>query len=150
MLTRCRTYFLLIAVALLSATACERTALNPGGDNPDNAMSLALSLKHTGDSPAAQTKMSTDITQDNAPFRGIEQVCVIPFHSEDADDPVTAASARLGDRNVVIQNPAINRNGLVANNFSHLYTVVQVPVLTNHVLAYGKAYDSGSASTKEG
>lgn len=150
MLTRCRTYFLLIAVALLSATACERTALSPGGDNPDNAISLALSLKHTGDSPAAQTKMSTDITQDNAPFRGIEQVCVIPFHTEDADDPVTAASARLGDRNVVIQNPAIKRNGLVANNYSHLYTVVQVPVLTNHVLAYGKAYDSGSASTKEG
>ena len=155
MLTRCRTYFLLIAVALLSATACERTALSPGGDNPDNAISLALSLKHIGDSPAAQTKMSTDITQDNAPFRGIEQVCVIPFQTEVDEEteeasPATATSARLGSSNVVIQNSAISRNGLVANNYSHLYNIVQVPVLTNRVLAYGKAYDTGSVSTKEG
>jgi len=50
----------------------------------------------------------------------------------------------------VIQNSAISRNGLVANNYSHLYNIVQVPVLTNRVLAYGKAYDTGSVSTKEG
>ena len=148
MLARWRTYFLLIAVVLLSATACERTALSPDADGPDNAISLALSLKHSGDIPA-QTKMSTDITQDNAPFRGIEQVCVIPFQTEEAD-PVTATSARLGSSNVVIQNSAISRNGLVANNYSHLYNIVQVPVLTNRVLAYGKAYDTGSVSTKEG
>lgn len=149
MLTRCRTYSLLLAVALLSATACERTALSPDADGPDNAISLALSLKHSGDVPAAQTKMSTDITQDHAPFRGIEQVCVIPFQTEGAD-PITAGSARLGSSNVVIQNSAISQTGLVANNYSHLYNVVQVPVLTNRVLAYGKAFDSGSVSTKEG
>ena len=151
MLARRRTYSLLFAVALLSAAACERTALSPDANGPDNAISLALSLKHTGDVPAARTKMSTDITQDGtgATFRGIEQVSVIPFQIEDAK-PVEAGSARLGSSNVVIQNSAISQNGLIANNYSHLYNVVQVPVLTNRVLAYGKAYDAGSASTKEG
>lgn len=142
-------YSLLLAAALLSATACERIAIGAGADGQDGTLSLALSLKHTGNVPAAQTKMATDITQDNASFRGIEQVYVVPFQTENAG-PVDAGSARLGSSNVLIQNPTISRTGLIANNCSHLYKIVQVPVLTNRVLAYGKANDSGSVSTKEG
>ena len=150
MLARVWTYSLLFAIALLSATACERMAVGSGANGRENAITLALSLKHTGDGTATQTKMSTDITQDkNAPFRGIEQVHVIPFQTEDAS-AVEAGSARLGDSNVEIQNPAINRAGLAANNNSHLYSFATIPLKTNRVLAYGKAFDSGSVSTKEG
>lgn len=112
-------------------------------------MSLALSLKSTGDVPEVQTKMTAAITQDGAGFRGIEQVYVIPFQTASAA-PVSMGNARLGDRNVYINNPAIGQTGLVANNNSHLYNLANVPLNTNRVLAYGKAFDSGSVSTKEG
>ena len=137
----------LFAIALL--TACERTALGPDSTGKDNAISLALSLKYTGNVPADQTKMSSDITQDGSGFRGIEQVYVVPFQTESAS-PVEVGNARLGNRNVLIQNPTIGQYGLIANNNSHLYSIVLVPMMTNRVLAYGKAFDSGSVSTKEG
>ena len=137
----------LFAIALL--TACERAALGPDATGQDNAISLALSLKYTGNVPADQTKMSSDITQDGSGFRGIEQVYVVPFQTESAF-PVEIDNARLGNRNVLIQNPAIGQYGLINNNNSHLYSIVLVPMMTNRVLAYGKAFDSGSVSTKEG
>lgn len=142
-------YFLLCAVALLSATACERTALNSGAYGQDNAISLALSLKNAGNVPANQTKMSSAITQNGSGFRGIEQLYIVPFQTQNAE-PVSSGSARLGSRNVGIPNPEIGQTGLIANNNSHLYDFVQVPQNTNRVLAYGKAFDSGSVSTKEG
>ena len=112
-------------------------------------MSLALSLRTTGDIPQAQTKMTADITQDKASFRGIEQVYVIPFQTESAI-PVSMGNTRLGNRNVYINNPVISQTGLVPNNHSHLYNFVVVPLSTNRVLAYGKAFDSGEVLTKEG
>ena len=112
-------------------------------------MSLALSLKSPGSVPEVQTKMTAAITQDGAGFRGIEQVYVIPFQTAYAA-PVSQDDARIGGRNVYINNPAIGQNGLVANNNSHLYNLVTVPLNTNRVLAYGKAFDSGSVSTQEG
>lgn len=119
-------------------------------DNPwYSTTSLALSLKYAGDVPEVQTKMSAAITQDGAGFRGIEQIYVIPFKTESAI-PVDAGSTRLGARNVYINNPAIGQDGLVANNNSHLYNLVTVPLRTNRVLAYGKAYDIGTVTTKEG
>lgn len=146
---RFRLVFLLSAI-LGGLPACERMAVRADEDVSDSAISLALSLKHSGDAPAAQTKMSYDITQDKEDsFRGIEQIYIIPFQTEEAN-PVDAGSDRLGGSNVVFQNPTISRSGLIANNNSHLYRIVQVPVLTNRVLAYGKAFDSGSVSTKEG
>ena len=113
-----------------------------------NAISLALSLKSTGDVPAVQTKMTAAITQDGAGFRGIEQIYVVPFQTESAV-PVGGGSTRLGDSNVQIHNPTIGQNGLVANNNSHLYDIVRVPLKTNRVLAYGKAFDSGSVATRD-
>lgn len=140
---------MLFAVALLSATACEQIALAPGANDTENGISLALSLKHTGNGSATQTKMSPSITQDGTRFRGIEQIYVIPFQIE-STKPFNPDSPRLGDENVLIQNPTITQTGLVLNNNSHLYNVVKVPVKTNHVLAYGKAFDSGTISSKEG
>ncbi len=140
-------HIILFAIALL--TACDQRALGPGVTDQDNAISLALSLKHIEDDSASQTKMSPAITQDGSGFRGIEQIYVIPFQTESAA-PVNAGSARLGNRNVLIQDPSISQAGLIANNSSHLYNFVQIPISTNRVLAYGKAFNSGSVSTKEG
>lgn len=82
---------------------------------PADAMSLALSLKSPGGVPDVQTKMTAAITQDGAGFRGIERVYVIPFQTASAA-PVSQGDARIGGRNVYINNPAIGQTGLVANN----------------------------------
>ena len=110
-------------------------------------MSLALSLKSTGDVPTVQTKMTAAITQDGTGFRGIEQVFVVPFQTE-AAIPVSAGSTRLGG--VYIHNPTIAQTGLVANNNSHLYSIARIPLNTNRVLAYGKAFDAGTVTSKQG
>ncbi len=114
-----------------------------------NDISLALSLKSTGDVPHVQTKMTAAITQDGTGFRGIEEVHIVPFLTESAA-PVSAGNPRLGGTNVYIQNPVIGKTSLVANNNSHLYPVVKVPLSTNRVLAYGKTMDSGNAATRQG
>lgn len=111
-----------------------------------SGVSLSLSVASTR---TLTTKMTAVITQDGAGFRGIEQVHVVPFHTVSAV-PVSAGSTRLGTRNVYIENSAIEQTGLVANNNSHLYNTVSIPRNTNRVLAYGRALDSGDASTKEG
>ena len=114
-----------------------------------NSVSLALSLKNTGETPKVQTKMTATITQDGSGFRGIEQVFMIPFQTVSAS-PVTAENSRLGTKNISLQSPGISNNGLVANNNSHLYDFASVPQRTNRVLAYGKAPDSGSVSDVRG
>lgn len=138
-----------VAVSAFLPGGCSYPLGEKGGDGQYNAISLALSLRNTGDVPEVNTKMTAAITQDGVGFRGIERVYVIPFQTESAV-PVNAGSARLGGRNVYINNPSIGRTGLVANNNSHLYNTVSAPLRTNRVLAYGKAFDSGSVSTKEG
>ena len=143
-----RLAFIILASAALLSGGCSLRPLEMG-DADYNAISLALSLKNTGNVPEVQTKMTAAITQDGTGFRGIEQVYVIPFQTESAN-PVNAGSTRLGGRNVYINNPTIGQNGLVANNNSHLYKLASVPQKTNRVLAYGKAFNSGSVTTKEG
>ncbi|MBP5720381.1 MAG: hypothetical protein J6W82_04895 [Bacteroidales bacterium] len=138
-----------IAATALLSSGCSNLLEERGSDGPYSTLSLALSLKSPGDVPGGQTKMTTAITQDGTSFRGIEQVYMIPFLTASAS-PVENGSARLGDRNVVIENSAIGENGLVAKNNSHLYNMVMLPWLMNRVLAYGKAFDSGSVSTREG
>lgn len=139
----------LVLLALLSGGCLTRPLDKEGAEGLDDAMSLALSLKSTGDVSGVPTKMTAAITQDGVGFRGIERIYVVPFQTE-AAVPVVAGSTRLGDSNVSIHNPTIGQNGLVANNNSHLYNIVKVPRMTNRVLAYGKAFDSGSVATKEG
>lgn len=135
----------ILALSLLILTGCAREDV----DGTGNGVSLALSLKNVGQVPEIQTKMTATITQDGAGFRGIEQVYVIPFLTKDAD-LVIAGSNRLGSSNVKIQNPVIGQNGLVDNNRAHLYKMASIPLRTNRVLAYGKAFDDGSVSTREG
>ena len=145
-----RLAFIMLVLSALLSSGCVRPLEWEGTDDPYNAISLALSLRSPGSVPqGSATKMSSVITQDGSGFRGIEQVYVIPFRTESAN-PVASGSARWGDRNVVIQNPSIGQTGLVANNNAHLYNTAILPKYMNRVLAYGKAVDDGSVSTKEG
>lgn len=143
-----RPAFILLALSALLSSGCVYPLEREGIAGQYNAISLAVSLKSPGDVPVGPaTKMSATITQEGSGFRGIEQVYVIPFQTASAS-PLNDGSTRLGDRNVVIQNPSIT--GLVANNNAHLYNFAILPQFMNRVLAYGKAFDSGSVSTKEG
>ena len=144
-----RTLITFLVLSALLSSGCTHSLEREGAVTHNDAMSLALSLKATGDVSEVRTKMTTAITQDGAGFRGIEEVYVIPFQTESAA-PVSGGSSRLGGQNVYINNPAIGQTGLVANNNSHLYNLALIPLNTNRVLAYGKAFDSGSVSTKEG
>jgi len=145
-----RLAFILLALSALLSSGCVRPLEWEGTEDSYNAISLALSLRSPGDvSEGPATKMSSVITQDGSGFRGIEQVYVIPFKTESAN-PVAGGNARWGDRNVVIQNSAIGKTGLVANNNAHLYNIAILPRFMNRVLAYGKAVDNGSVSTMEG
>ncbi len=144
-----RLAFILLALSALLSSGCTHSLEREGADAPYNAISLALSFKAPGDVPMEPaTKMTTTITQDGKPFRGIEQVYVIPFQTESAN-PVEGGSARLGDRNAIIQNPTIGVNGLVANNNSHLYDFAILPKNMNRVLAYGKATDDDFMYSRE-
>lgn len=145
-----RPAFILLALSALLSSGCVYPLEREGADGQYNAISLALSLKSPGDVPdGPATKMSAAITQDGLPFRGIEQVYVIPFQTTSAA-PVGKDSTRKGDRNVIIQNPSIGKTGLVAYNNAHLYNIAFLPQYMNRVLAYGKAMDDGSVSTKDG
>lgn len=145
-----RLSFILTALSALLSSGCSLRPLEGvGADMQYNDTSLALSLRTAGSVPEVQTKMTAAITQDGNGFRGIEQVFMIPFETSSAG-PVSNASPRLGARNVVLQNPGISTTGLIANNNSHLYDFAIIPKRTNRVLAYGKAPDNGSVSTKEG
>ena len=140
--------FPVMLLAIL-ATGCVYP-LTDSQDLPENVTtSFAMSLKNVAASQDPATKMSTAITQDGSGFRGIEHVYVIPFKTESAN-PVDGGSARLGDHNVFIQNSSIGQTGLVANNNAHLYNIAILPRYMNRVLAYGKAVDDGSVSTKDG
>ena len=140
---------ILLALSALLSGGCTRSLEREGADGPYNAISLALSLRSPGNVPEEPvTKMTAAITQDGKPFRGIEQVYVIPFQTASAN-PVVDGNTRLGDRNVFIQNSAIGKTGLVANNNSHLYSIAILPRNMNRVLAYGKSADDGPVSTRQ-
>ena len=141
---RFHSYRLLLPLLVLIASACAKS----GQPNDGNGISLSLSVAPRG-SVSTNTKMTTAITQDGAGFRGIEQVYVVPFQTNNSG-PVGNGNPRLGGSNVYIQNPTISQTGLVANNNSHLYDIAEVPLKTNRVLAYGKASDAGEISSKAG
>lgn len=141
--------FILLALSALLSSGCTHSLEREGADSPYRTISLALSLESPGDVPESPaTKMTATITQNGKPFRGIEQVYVIPFQTESAA-PVVDVSTRLGDRNVVIHNSAIGETGLVANNNAHLYNIAILPKSMNRVLAYGKSKDDGLVSSQQ-
>ena len=133
------------AFALIFLAGCS-SRIDEGPLVSENVeTSFALSVKFAG----ARTKTSTSVTQDNGSFRGIDQVYIVPFQTASAA-AVAAGDTRLGNQNVLLQNPYIPSDGLVASNNSHLYEMVVIPREMNRVLVYGKALDEGAVTTVAG
>ena len=107
-------------------------------------LTLAMSVKSMEEGRPVTTKMSPSITQASGSFRGIEQIYVIPFQTE---SPVAPQDPRLGGKNVIMDNPVIGKSVFYYNR---LFENAVMPMAMNHVLVYGKAFDSGTVSTQEG
>lgn len=115
--------------------------------NGVHSLSMVMSLKNVRPGQELSTKMTSDITQSECEFRGIEQLYVVPFSTE--SHHVEHQDQRLGSRNVSLGGTGISRTGLVKNNNSHLFGTATVPNGMNSVLVYGKAPDMGSDASKE-
>lgn len=119
--------------------------LEDGQNQPrEVTVSFAMSLKNVSSSQAPATKMNGSVVQAGGVFRGIEQLFIVPFHTENGTEkggPVRATDERLGNYNVGRNSLWISYDGLVDNNHSHLYEVVIMPMSMNRVLTYGKVFD---------
>lgn len=117
-------------------------------DGPEDAgVSLVMSLKNVLPGQNVSTKMSSEVTQADGTFRGIDHLYVVPFNTE--SEHVEPQDPRLGGRNVGLSSAGISKTGLVANNNSHLFGSAIVPNGMNTVLVYGKAPDMGADASKE-
>lgn len=137
----------LFILTVWTGTGCDRLD-NIAPADRDPSLSLVLSLKNVLPGQDAPTKMSTQVTQSEGVFRGIEQVYLVPFNTEESRS-VEPAEPRLGTQNVVLGSTGINKSGLVANNNAHLFGSAIVPSRMNRILAYGKAPDSGAQTGKD-
>ncbi|MBP5689784.1 MAG: hypothetical protein J6W74_02600 [Bacteroidales bacterium] len=138
------TLFVLTAWMVAACTS----GLEKQDDGSDTGMSLVLSMGDFATNQNITTKMPGSITQSNGVFRGIEEVFVVPFATGSSD--VGLNDQRIGSKNIVIQNPVIAGNGLIYGNNSRLFQLALMPWGMDHVLAYGKAPDSGDITSKEG
>ena len=147
----CHAYPLgLLAFLLVAVISCEKA----GGSRNDEAISehpvqLALSIgaktsSSTKGNPAVITEMADEVT-----FRGMNDVTVLPFETEDeivAGDVSAAAPSYPEDIARDIYDRAVGSGnryapGIIANNWSHLYPAGRIffPNGTASVLAYGRA-----------
>lgn len=115
-------------------------------DAGEHSISMAMSLKNVEPGQEAVTKMTSDITQSGGVFRGIEQLYIIPFDTENAQ--VESQDSRLGSQNVALANTGISKTGLVPNNNSHYFGSALVPSGMNRVLVYGKSPDEGEGASR--
>lgn len=137
----------LLVLTVWAGTACSRLD-DIGRPDGEQSRSLALSLKNVLPGQDASTKMSTQVTQFEGNFRGIERMFLIPFNTESAR-AVEQGDSRLGNQNIVLGSSGISQSGLVDNNNSHLFGSAFVPSRMNRVLAYGKAPDYGGLDSKD-
>ena len=143
-------YISLVSLFILTVwtgTGCDRLDYVTPADR-DPSLSLVLSLKNVLPGQDAPTKMSTQVTQSEGVFRGIEHVYLVPFNTEESR-AVEPSDPRLGTQNIVLGSSSINKSGLVANNNAHLFGSAIVPSRMNRILAYGKAPDTGVQAGKE-
>ena len=135
---------LVLVLSVWALGGCTRQSIIDDASG-ERSLSMVMSLKNVVPGYEGQTKLSTTVTQSDGVFRGIEQVYIIPFDTEEKVEP---EDVRLGQRNVVLGNTGISRSGLVPNNNSHLFGSAVVPNRMNHVLTYGKAPDGGEDANK--
>ncbi len=137
----------LFILTVWTGTGCDRLD-NIAPADRDPSLSLVLSLKNVLPGQDVPTKMSTQVTQSEGVFRGIEHVYLVPFNTEESR-AVEPADPRLGTQNIVLGSTGINKSGLVANNNAHLFGSAIVPSRMNRILAYGKAPDTGVQTGKD-
>lgn len=130
-----------LLIPLVWAVAgCARLDTDDAGEH---TISLVMSFNNVKSGQGTATKMSSEITQSGGVFRGIEELYIIPFNTDNAH--VEPQDTRLGSQNVALANTGISRSGLVPNNNSHFFGSAIVPSGMNRVLTYGKAPDNGAS-----
>lgn len=130
----------LLILLVWAGAGCARF---DAGDAGEQSISLVLSVKNVQSGQGTATKMTSAITQSGGEFRGIEQLYIIPFNTDNAQ--VEPEDTRLGSQNVVLATTGISKAGLVPNNNSHYFGSALVPSGMNHVLTYGKSPDEGAS-----
>jgi len=133
----------LLMLSVWAVAGCTRMSII---DAEEHSISLVMSLKNVESGQEAATKMTSDITQSGGDFRGIEQLYIIPFNTENAQ--VGPQESRLGSQNVALANTGIGKYGLVPINNSHLFGSAFAPSGMNCVLAYGKSPDEGEGASR--
>ncbi len=139
-------YTLLLAAATLCLAACmadddSGCPVDAVADTGDNGTRLALSVAG-GDGYA--TRMENTITQEEGkPFRGIDDLYVIPFNVRNRK--ITPTDERLIDY-VEIEHQ-IGSDGLIANNNARYYLFANVPRRTSAFLVYAHAPATKSTIT---
>ena len=148
---------LLPAVFMLSvATSCRKYAV----DEPDvdGTLSVALSVASAYNGPS--TRMADGIVQiqaagDAAAFRGISELHVFPFRTDQTDETPVRVYDEVLEGELSLRGGAIggssyigsyssSSNKLIENNRSRLYEMVRVPRGTDAVLVYGVAAPQGN------
>lgn len=120
------------AIALLSTgfVACtsedDVADVNPTYDGESVKTAFALNIPH-----AAQTRMTTTITQQNATFRGMQDIFLIPFKS------VPSASTVFPFKNINLA--ALTNTEITTGQSSKIYQDVNIGVGTTDFLFYGEA-----------
>lgn len=131
----------LLILLVWAVAGCARLEADDAGEH--HSISLVMSLNNVNSGQGTATKMTPEITQAGGVFRGIEEVYIIPFHTDNSQ--VEPDDARLGTQNVVLATTGINKTGLVPNNNSHFFGSALVPSGMNRVLTYGKSPDEGAS-----
>lgn len=134
----------LLILWVWAGAGCARLGANDAGEH---TISLVMSLKNVDSAQEPVTKMSSEVTQSEGVFRGIERIYVVPFNTENAQ--VGPQDARLGSQNVSLSTSGISKMGLVPNNNAHLFGSAFAPSGMNYVLTYGKSPDEGEGASKE-
>jgi len=124
-------FALLGAIAFAGAmfTSCqsdEDVQVNPTYDGESVKASFALNIPR-----AAKTRMSTETTQENGIFRGMQDIFLIPLKE------VPTASTVFPFKNINLT--ALEKTEISSTQSSKIYQDVNIGVGTNNFLFYGEA-----------
>ena len=147
-----------LSALLVFLSGCAKQ--QPDVSRPDGDVSVSLALS-VGGARQSGTKMAESITQSSMTpesFRGIDRVFILPFKTGSSAIPIQLGDEAWDVRLALPQlgldasfdNTATANNGLVYNNFSHLYSRVVFRPETDAVLVYGKAPDNEAGKRHNG
>lgn len=136
---------LLFGAISFSACSSSDDVIDKPNYNPEtNTVKTAITMNvgHGGQ----QTRMTSDITQNNGVFRGMYNVYIYPasvYTSENAYAPITDGSSILAP---VVSNQTID--GITADASNKTYSNVQVLIGTNNFLFYGRGGTAAPTTTE--